>query len=310
MHKIFDNYATIQSHIEELNINGLRGRMLRIPSSKQKNKEILMLYGHHASLERIYGVADELSRYGNVTAPDLPGFGGMDSFYKIGMKPDLDTLADYLATFVKLRYNRKKVTIIGMSLGFVIATRMLQRYPELVKKVDIFVSMVGFTRTDDFKISKKMAFIYWTLAQTFRYRLTAAFFYNVVLHPSVIRTFYSKTPNAKKKFEHLSKDDHKRATEFEIGLWRDNDVRTYMEMILVMIKLDNCHKQIKLPVHHISVKNDQYFDNNVIEQHMRVIFTDFTEHVAVLPNHAPSIVASKEEAAPFIPKSFRKVLSS
>ena len=86
-----------------------------------------MLYGHHSSLERVYGLAEDMSQYGNVTIPDYPGFGGMDSFYKIGMKPTLDNLADYLATFVKLRYRGKKVTIVGMSLGFVIATRMLQR---------------------------------------------------------------------------------------------------------------------------------------------------------------------------------------
>jgi pimeloyl-ACP methyl ester carboxylesterase len=266
-----------------------------------------MVYGHHASLERIYGLAEELSQYGNVTAPDLPGFGGMDSFYKIGMKPSIDTLADYLATFIKLRYSRKKVTIIGMSLGFVIATRMLQKYPELTKKVDILISMVGFTRTDDFKISKNIANVYWLLAQTFRHRLSSAFFYNVVLHPTIIKTFYGKTPNAKHKFKHLSKEDLSRAVDFEVTLWRDNEVRTYMEMILEMMRLDNCNKQVALPVHHISVANDQYFDNSVIEQHMRVIFTDYKEHIAKLPNHAPSIIASKDEAAPFIPKTARKL---
>ncbi len=299
----------MQSHIQNININGLNGRMLRIPSTKKPGKEILMVYGHHASLERIYGLADELSQYGNLTAPDLPGFGGMDSFYTLKMKPDIDNLADYLATFIKLRYKRKKITIIGMSLGFVIATRMLQKYPELTKKVEIIVSMVGFTRKDDGKVSKKMTRSYWLLAQIFSRKIPAWFFYNIVLHPSLVRAMYAKTPNAKAKFKHLSREDFKRAIDFEVILWRVNDVRTYMVMLLEMLALDNCTKQINLPVYHVSVDGDQYFNNQIVEQHMRVIFTDFTEFKAVLPNHAPSIVASKEEARPFVPKGLRKLLA-
>lgn len=310
MKHIFPNYAEMNAHIQPLNINGLRGRMLKIPASKPNAKrEILLLYGHHASLERQYGLAEELSMYGNVTMPDFPGFGGMDSFYKIGMKPTLDNMADYLATFVQLRYKRKKVTIIGTSLGFVIATRMLQRYPELAKKVEIFISLVGFTRHDDYKMNKTLVRTLLILANIFKHKLPALFFYNVVLHPSVIRAFYAKTPNAKHKFEHLSREDFKRGIDFEVYLWRSNEVRTYMEMAIAMFRVDNCTKQINLPVYHVGVESDQYFDNAVVEQHMRVIFTDFTEFKAVLPNHAPSVIATKEEAAPFIPKGLRKLLA-
>ncbi|MDO8265585.1 MAG: alpha/beta hydrolase, partial [Candidatus Saccharibacteria bacterium] len=250
MKNIFDNYAEMQSNIKSLDINGLKGRMLRIASIKNPKKEILMIYGHHASLERVYGLAHELSQYGNVTAPDLPGFGGMDSFYKIDMIPTIDTLADYLATFVKLRYKNKRVTIIGMSLGFAIATRMLQRYPELTKKVDILVSMVGFTRSDDTKLDKKITGMYKLLGLIFSHRIPAFLFYNIALHPSLIRAIYAKTPNAKAKFKHLSRDDHKRAMEFEVILWRENDVRTYMKMLLEMLTIDNCKQQINLAVHH------------------------------------------------------------
>src|SRR3954470_17459407 len=131
-------------YIVPLNINRLDGRMLRLPakSARQaKNREILFVYGLHSSLERWWGLTQVLSRYGNVTMPDLPGFGGMDSFYKIGKKPTLDNMADYLAAFIKLRYKNKKLIIAGMSFGFVIATRLLQRYPELTKKVALLVSI-------------------------------------------------------------------------------------------------------------------------------------------------------------------------
>jgi pimeloyl-ACP methyl ester carboxylesterase len=108
----------IKKHIAPLHVNGLNGRLLRLPAPKNKNREILLLYGHHSSLERMSGFAEVMNRYGAVTMPDLPGFGGMDSFYKIGEKPTLDNYADYLASIIKLRYKRRRVTIVGMSFAF------------------------------------------------------------------------------------------------------------------------------------------------------------------------------------------------
>src|ERR1019366_5253595 len=111
-----------------LNMNGLQGRMLKAPS-KSKSREILMVYGHHVTLERWFGLAEELLRYGGVTMPDLPGFGGMESLHKIGEKPSLDIYADYLASFIKLRYKQRRLTIVAEGFGFLAATRMLQRFP-------------------------------------------------------------------------------------------------------------------------------------------------------------------------------------
>lgn len=92
--------------IRRININGLSGRVLTIPKTNksQKDVEILLVYGMHSSLERWYTLANALSQFGNVTMPDLPGHGGMDSFYKIKMEPTLDNFGDYLATFIKLHY--------------------------------------------------------------------------------------------------------------------------------------------------------------------------------------------------------------
>ncbi len=311
MSKAYDSVLIpMQKDIKPLNMNGLNGRMLRMSAPKNKKREILLVYGHHSSLERMYGIAEALNEYGAVTMPDLPGFGGMDSFYKIGMKPTLDNFADYLASFVKLKYRGKKVTIVGMSLGFVMITRMLQRYPELVRKVDLVVSVVGFSHKYDLTFSKPRYTFYRSFAKFFSGRLTSKFFYNVCLHPSVIRATYSKTHNAKKKLANLTPEEKKAAIEFEVMLWRDNEIRTYMETSHAMLTLDNCKKQVNLPVHHISVDNDQYFDHAIVEQHLRVIYNNFTEHVAVIPNHAPSILASKKEADPFVPKSIKKLLNN
>jgi pimeloyl-ACP methyl ester carboxylesterase len=299
---------SLQDTIHPLHINGLNGRILVLPSEKRGGKEILLLYGHHSSIERMAGFAEDLHQYGTVTLPDFPGFGGMDSFYKIGMKPTLDNLADYLAAFIKLRYKNKKIAIGGMSFGFVVATRMLQKYPSMCDRVELLISIVGFTHHDEFTFSKNRYRFYRYGASFFSNRLSAAFFRNVILHPSLLRLVYHRMHNAKAKFENLDGAEKEKAMDFEVHLWRCNDVRTYMDTTVSMLTLDNCQKKVSLPVHHISVSADQYFNNQVIEQHMRVIFTDYTEHKAVLDTHAPSVIADKQAAAAFVPASIRKVL--
>lgn len=165
-----------EDYIVPLNINGLEGRMLRLPAKRPGQREILFIYGQHSSLERWWGLALEMNKYGALTMPDMPGFGGMTSLYKIGSSASIDNLADYLAAFIKLKYRNKKVTILAMSLGFVVATRMLQRYPELTKKVDFMASIVGFGHRDDFIFSKRRRIFYRCVSGIFARKWPAKFF--------------------------------------------------------------------------------------------------------------------------------------
>lgn len=297
-------------YIVPLNMNGLQGRMLHMPAPKGKNREILFVYGHHSSLERWFGVMLNLNRYGAVTMPDLPGFGGMDSFYKLGDRATIDNLADYLAAFIKMRYKRRRVTIAGMSLGFVIVTRMLQRYPDLAKKVDLLVSFAGFAHRDDFTFSKRRHFMYLTMARVFCLPVTSSFFRHVLLNPLLLKTVYRHTHNAKDKFHGLVEEELEEMLRFEVRLWHDNDVRTYMQTSKEFLTLDNCTVKVNLPVYHLAVQNDRYFDNNVVEQHFRVIFSDY--HLLAdlsIGNHAPSVIADAKAAAPFVPPKLRRLLA-
>jgi len=303
------NEKYVEDYIVPLNINHLQGRMLYMPAPKHKTKDILFVYGHHSSLERWWGVVQDLNRYGAVTVPDLPGFGGMDSFYRIGEKANIDNLADYLATFIKLRFKRKRITIAGLSFGFVIVTRMLQNYPDLAKKVDLLVSVVGFAHKDDFTFSKPRYLFYRWGASLFSHRLPAIFFKNVCLLPAVLRVAYAKTHNAKNKFDNVSEAEIKRIMDFEIHLWRCNDVQTYMATTVQFLTLDNCKKQVDLPLWHISVKADRYFDNRLVEQHMKIIYNNYHEEQAKMDNHAPSIIADKKSASKMFPPKLRRLLN-
>ncbi len=299
--------------IQPLNMNGLQGRMLRLPAAKPGSKrEILVVYGHHALLERWWGLIQNFNAFGNVTMPDLPGFGGMDSFYKIGKKPTIDNLADYLASFIKLRYKRRRITMVGISFGFVVITRMLQRYPELAKKVDLVISCVGFAHYDDFTFSKKRMFMYRTFVNILKIPGAIPLFRTLGLNSFTLRYAYTHTHNARHKFEAAAADGldtFNAVMEMEIDLWHINDLRTHMFTTGEFLHLDNCRKQVNVPVWHVATKGDYYFDNNLVEQHLRIIFSDYKSAELDLQTHAPSVIATKKESAVFIPTKLRRALS-
>lgn len=296
-------------YIATLYINGMQGRMLHVPAPKNKSREILFIYGHHSSLERWWGVIQDLNQYGAVTMPDLPGFGGMQSYYKIGEIPTIDNLADYLATFIKMRYKRKRVTIAGLSFGFVVVTRMLQRYPDIAKKVDLLVSVVGFAHKDDFNFTRTRYLFYRYGAAFFSRRFPAMFFKNVILHPLVLRSAYHRTHNARQKFKSLDRAQNEAAMDMEVHLWRSNDVRTHMKTSVDFLTLDNCHQQVDMPVWHISIDADRYFDNFRVEQHLSIIFSKVTTVKSKMDTHAPSVIADAKTAAPMLPTRIRRLLS-
>ena len=297
-------------YIVSLNMNGLKGRMLRLPAAnKSHNREILLMYGHHALIERWWGLAQTLNAYGNVTIPDLPGFGGMDSFAKIGKAPTIDNFADYLAAFIKLRYRRRRVTIVGISFGFVVATRMLQRYPELAKKVDLVVSMVGFMHKDDFLFSWQEHTFARVMSRVISQPPVAFVVRHAFLNSFFIKGVYRHWGRAKRRFADTPPDEFARMLDFEVLLWQKNDVRTHWATTAEFLGVDNCKKPIALPVWHVSSKNDHYFDNRIVEQHMRVVFSEYHYATMNISAHTPSVLADKKGLSVMVPPELRRVLA-
>lgn len=294
--------------IMPLNINGLEGRMLHAPATGKGNREILLLYGHHAMLERWWGLVQNLTDFGTVTMPDLPGFGGMDSFEKVGRRPDIDTFADYLAAFIKLRYKRKRITLVAISFGFVVATRMLQRYPELAKKVELCVSIVGFMHRDDFVYSPRRRRAFRRASRLFATRPSAFLIRYLALNRFVLTTLYAKLPNSKKRMVEITEEEFQSNMDFEIKIWKANDVRTHWLTTAEFLDVDNCTVPVNLPVHHVITKHDHYFKNEIVKQHMLVTFTDYHRYVADSKAHTPSILADKKAMRVLIPLSLRRVL--
>jgi pimeloyl-ACP methyl ester carboxylesterase len=302
---------TIQQYVEDIEVQSLKGRMLRIPQNGAvaDGREILLLYGQHASLERMSGIAEVLSQYGRVTVPDLPGFGGMQSFYKVGSKPTLENFADYLVAFINASYPPDtKLTIIAMSFSFMVVTRMLQLHPELVSRVDIQVSFVGFLHRDDFHAPKPYYWTWRAIAKLFGGRLGVAFWEHIVLQPICIRAAYTVVAKAHPKMKDASKEERKRRIDFEIKLWHLNDFKTRIHTLETMLTANVCTAKVALPVYHVAVADDFYFDNAQVEQHMRQVYDEFEAIPASATAHAPTIIATAEEVEPFIPPRLRQLL--
>lgn len=300
----------LADYITPLRMNGLRGRMLHLPAPKNKKREMLVIYGLHSSIERWSGIAQNLNQYGGVTMPDLPGFGGMDSFYKIGEKPTIDNYADYLASFIQLKYKRKRITIIGMSYGFVIVTRMLQKYPKLADKIDLVISFVGFVHHDDFHMKKSDLFMLRAVSGLARNRVFAWFVKTFAFRGPPIRTTYRLVAKNHRKMHDADKEELEKRINFEVGLWKANDVHTKGRVVFDMFKVNLCNQQVKLPVYHVGIADDHFFDNHVVEQHMRVIYSGFEYIPAVIDGkHAPTVIASAKESAQFVPKRLRQLLA-
>lgn len=300
---------SFKSHITDIEINGLKGRMVSLPPDKSKRREILLLYGHHSSIERMSGIAENLNDYGKVTIPDLPGFGGMDSFYKIGLKPTIDNYADYLATFIKMKYKNKRFTLVSMSFSFLIATKMLQKYPDIAKQVDLLISSVGFVHSDDFSLPKYQLAGLKALSLVLQYNPFAWIAKNTILSGPAVRAFYNFIGVKHTKMQDAgSKSVKEKRIKAEVILWQINDVRTRMKTIYDSLNIDLLDKKIDLPVHHVYVDGDRFFNNQVVEQHMRIIYNDFIGITTDIVGHMPSIVATKKEADVFIPKELKKLL--
>ena len=297
-----------KDYIRPLNINGLQGRMMVIPDRFKKagqGNEILFVYGVHASLERSWGLMQYLARFGRVTMPDLPGFGGMTPFYEIGIKPSFDSYADYLASFIKLRYKGKKITLMAMSYSFSVVIIMLQKYPELKDKINVLISAVGVNDRNNFVFTKFQRVVFWMLFFLCRTPGLTWVMRHIIFRRGLFRLFYRKNHPKMRGFSDQKRNE---LIDFETYLWHANDVKTYGT---VMNDLFNVrHNNIKIPmtVNHIGTLNDQWLKDVRVQDRMNELFDRVVVHISPMKNHGSTVIGGEDEAREIIPQTIEKIL--
>jgi hypothetical protein len=257
--------------IVPLNMNRLRGRMLRVPPKGRKKREILVVYGQLTHLEQLIPLAKELNKYGGVTVPDLPGFGGMRSFYKIGEKPTIDNLADYLAAFIKLFYKRRHLSVIGLDFGFSVITRMLQKYPDLAKKVELLVSLDGFTHHEDFYITPGQKAVNKWSSAILSFRIPAGLARYTFFRPVFVKAWHSLSHEVDLNNKNLTTKLIDQQIADNVKNWQLTDIRTYMSTTKAKYKLNVCQATVELPLTHVTYSGKR-FNQDRLEQHLKVIF--------------------------------------
>lgn len=273
---------TARKFLYSLNMNKIKGRMLILPKKNANTKiDFLLVSGQKYNLEKWFALAESLSNYGNVTMPDLPGIGGMGSFYAINDKPTIDNYADYLSAFIKLRYRRKKIVLIGISFGFMVAVRMLQKYPDLEKKIKVLISISGHTHIDDLKLSGSRVKFNLLLSKIFANSMTAQLYKSLIYDEYVFKLINRKIIKLENRLDTGLLD---KLIKSEIRIQKKCDARTQFFLMNQILKLDLGQKNINLPVWALVKKNDKHLDNNSVRMHMEAIFSKY--HEIQLSSHA------------------------
>ncbi len=305
MSKRFVNPADF---IMPLNINGMEGRMLRLEAQNRHNKrEILLIYDIQANLERWWGLAVALTHYANVTMVDLPGLGGMNSFYSIGLKPSLDNMADYIASVIKLRYKRRRLSIFGIGFGFVLANRMLQRNPEIATKVNMLVCLNGYAHKDDFKIKEvdrhiMKVYSFFASTQPLSDILKLVMFNDLALRMRYpLKIIQTKRGGPSKEF----------IRRFKIDLAKSTDLRTRMYLNLQLLNLDNCKPRLNNTLWHISTSNStQNVNQQLVEQHFQIIFDKYIHLPTKVGGKMPLVLNDEKLAIKYLPAKVRRALKA
>lgn len=269
-----NDYSTPTDHITAIRMNGLRGRMLRLSAPRGKKRELLVIFGQRGSLERWWPLARQLNKYGTVTMPDMPGLGGMQSFYKLGQSPTLDDYADYLAAFMKLKYAHKRVTVVAISFGFSVVTRMLQRYPKVTQQVDAVVALDGYIHHEDLRWPLWRRKLRTYSARAMSLPFPALVFRNICLFPPLLTRYYQRKTSAS------AVNDKERFIKQQITTWRVNDTRTYWKVNAIQMGLQNYRAPLTVPLWNVQLADHAVLNPERTAQHMRVAYQTVHEATA------------------------------
>lgn len=251
-----------------LRINRLRGRMLNLPAPRGKaSNEILLVYGAHASIESVNAFAKLLNRFGSVSVPDLPGIGGMTSFYTINEQPTVDNFASYIASFIEFRYHRKRnISIVCIGEGTLFVTRMLQNHQKAASKIKSVTAIGGILHKNDIpninsnRIIKRI---------TYRFLLTGPVAW-------CIERFRFKWLI---KATHSLKGQPQQIRDLDAQLWQVCDMRTHVYIKSQLLKVDLCQQKVDKNLRIIWANMPPKIDLKALEQHALIVYKRTTVFV-------------------------------
>jgi pimeloyl-ACP methyl ester carboxylesterase len=306
-------YFTQSPYFKTYEFLGLKGRYGHWPAKNATAKRtFVLIYGQHATLERLLPIAEAMRDFGDVYLADNPGFGGMDPGYKIKRYPNLDFYAEHLKHFIEDYIPPdRKITLLGISFGFQMAATMLANYPEIQNRIEDTISFVGFVNPGDFKISKTTSIpLLYILANSGRTWLGSKI-YTAILRENFIVFCYHLTRPIQEQFKNLHGEDADRYAREQAWLWIVNDPRTHGSTGWDLFrKNDLTGLRIPMDVIHVGVPNDHFFDNSRVAVELKKIFRKTYVYDLQLANHAPLDIETPEKVRGLLPPKLVKTLQS
>lgn len=304
---------TTDPQIKPYEFRGLKGRYGHWPAlSKHARRTFLIVYGQHATLERVQSVATALQAYGDVYMVDTPGFGGMDPSYKLGEDPSLDFMASHLAHFVEKHIPADRyLSVVGISYGFQIVTTMLANYPEITKRVEHAVSFVGFVSHRNLDLPTSMRIFMLELgARPARTRVGSKVF-ALMLRPGLFKVIFFFNRPFNTTLKDFDKKEAKRYIDDQIQLWMVNDHRTHGYTAWDFFKTaDLTHLRPAVDVIHVGVPNDHLINNKVVMDELEGVYRNMYPFDLNLKNHAPLDIDSPEKVRELLPEALVTLIKS
>ena len=279
--------------VESLRVQGLSGRVLSATETEAPWSSILLLYGQHASVERIANFAAALSRFGEVTCPDLAGFGGMDPVAATDRRTAIDGVADVLAETVRMIYGEREFSIVAMSFGLAVAIRMLHRHEDLRPRVRLIVSVAGVTTGQDLRFMPGVRCALRATARIGATRMASAGVNRWILKPAIVGFLCRRL--ARPRLDDL-------ALAAEVRLWCSADWRTRLRTLAELLgPSQSSEVRLPTPVHHVAPSGDPYVEHQAVTATLRHLFADVAVTHVDSGAHVPPSAASPHACGEFLP---------
>lgn len=265
-------------------------------ASRETNSQsicnVVLVYGHHSTLERWLPLARELTRFGCVWIPDLPGFGGMDE------EPDscnLDMYADHLAEFVSAVVGGGPLLLCGGSFGFVVIKEAVGRHRNLAMSSLGVVSVGGFVAGSSLKLKTWQKICIKVFARATRHRFVALSARALLLTYPAARLVDLTFGLTRKR----AGADRKRSAALcaaDLALWRANSIATHWATLESMLGLRRA-RTLDLPCVHIQNPADPYISYSANVLALGRVFADLYVSAPEWVGHMPALDAPQEAYA-------------
>lgn len=226
-----------------LKVNGLKIHYL----VEGNGPPLLFLHGHRSDAKRWQNLIKKLGEKHRVFAPDLPGFGLSQ---ELPVFHTMENYLPYLLDFVK-QLKLKRFTLMGVSMGTVLAVSLTKEIPEKIKKLVLLGPVYSKA---SFKIPRLKLILSLLFLSTFpRSKLLIFLFNRFIKSDRLFKPFLKRSfPKEERSPQIL---------EYEVKQWRVMSIKIWAQTLYSLLTFSpKDQKKLDIPVILVFPENDQYLD--------------------------------------------------